>query len=70
MTSGAPSVDLCGRNPVDQRTFVQVLTDEIGKFGVNWAPLKAGLFDGSLTRLNAVKAGFDRLVTKVRLTYS
>lgn len=33
------------------------------------APLRTGLFDGSLARVNAVKAGFDRLVAKVRLTY-
>lgn len=49
--------------------ILQVVADEISKFGVNWAPLKAGLFDGSLARVNAVKAGLDSVVAKVRLTY-
>jgi hypothetical protein len=39
------------------------------KFGENWAPLKAGLFDGALDRLNTVKAGFDSEAREVRKTF-
>jgi ADP-ribosylglycohydrolase len=49
--------------------MLQVVAEEISKFGENWAPLKAGLFDGSLDRLNTVKAGFDSVVMQVRLNY-
>jgi hypothetical protein len=49
--------------------ILHVVAGEISSFGANWAPLKAGLFEGSLVRLNAVKAGFDGLVMKVRPTY-
>ena len=48
--------------------ILQVVADEISKFDLSWAPLRTGLFDRSLARVNAVKSGFDRLVTKVRLT--
>jgi hypothetical protein len=49
--------------------MLRVVAEEISKFGDNWAPLKAGLFDRSLTRLNTVKAGCDSVVMKVRLNY-
>ena len=49
--------------------ILQVVADEVSKFGADWAPLKAGLFDGSLDRLNAVKSAFDGLVKRDRVTY-
>jgi hypothetical protein len=33
--------------------------------GKNWAPLKVGLFDGSVERFQSVKTAFDELVGKV-----
>jgi len=56
--------------PLDRsKDIVEIVAAEIAKFGVSWAPLKAGLFDGSLTRLNAVKAGFDSVLGKARVRY-
>jgi len=49
--------------------IAEVVANEVTKFSVNWAPLKNGLFDGSLDRLNSVKAGFDRLITKFRQSF-
>ena len=44
----------------------RVVADEVSKYGASWAPLKAGLFDGSLARLNAVKDGFDNVLKNIR----
>lgn len=57
------------KNRYGNEDILKVTADEIGKFGADWAPLKAGLFDGSLDRLNVVKSAFDGVVTRVRVTY-
>jgi hypothetical protein len=57
------------RNPGRPADTLQVVAGEIKKFGENWAPLKAGLFEGSLDHLNTVKAGFDSVVMEVRQNY-
>jgi len=57
------------RNRGRPEDILRVVAEEIGKFGENWAPLKAGLFDGSFTRLSDVKAGFDSFLRNVRVNY-
>ena len=46
--------------------ILNVVAQEIAKFGNSWPPLKAGLFDGNTGRLGDIKLGLDRVVGKVR----
>jgi hypothetical protein len=39
---------------------INIIDREITEHGVNWPPLRAGLFDGSLDRLNFIKEEFKR----------
>ncbi len=46
--------------------ILNVVAQEIAKFGNSWPPLKAGLFDGNTGRLSDINLGLDRVVGKVR----
>ncbi len=47
------------------RTIVDEVQQEIDEQGDRWPPLRAGLFDGSIERVKAVKSGFDTLLKQV-----
>jgi len=54
------------RNRGQPQDILNVVAQEIAKFGNSWPPLKAGLFDGNTGRLGNIKPGLDRGVGKVR----
>jgi hypothetical protein len=43
-----------------------IITSEIEKEGENWAPLQAGLFDGSLEKCLGAKQSVDTFIGKSR----
>jgi hypothetical protein len=47
---------------------LELMNAEITNFESNWSPLQHGLFDKSVERLKAVKAGYDDLLKRVRVT--
>jgi hypothetical protein len=50
----------------EHRGALQSLEEEAGRDRDGWALLRAGLFDGSFERLQAVMQGFDEFVASVR----
>jgi len=46
-------------------SMLREIEDELNKEGGNWAPLKAGLFDGSKGRIREIKQGIDEMVSKI-----
>ena len=47
-------------------SILREIEDELNKEGGNWAPLKAGLFDGSKDKIREIKQGIDELMSKIR----
>ena len=41
------------------------LENELNKEGGNWAPFKAGLFDGSKGRIREIRQGIDKMVSEI-----
>jgi len=46
-------------------SILREIEDELNNEGGNWAPLKAGLFDGSKDRIREIKQGIDELFGKI-----
>jgi len=57
------------RNPSQPQDILNVVEEEIKKFGNNWPPLRAGLFDANLGRLGDIKQGLDRIIAKQRESF-
>jgi hypothetical protein len=47
-------------------SILREIEDELNKEGGDWAPLKAGMFDGSEAKIREIKQGIDKLVSDIR----
>jgi len=61
---GAPGQFVWKHNS-GRTSILRELEDELDKEGGNWAPFKAGLFDGSKGRIREIKEGIDEMVRKI-----
>jgi len=63
-TWGAPG-QFVWKHHSGRTSILRDLEEELNKEGGNWAPFKAGLFDGSKGRIREIKQGIDKMVSEI-----
>jgi len=68
----APAGCFAWRHTFDEDSPANLIARELSQLGDRWHPLKAGMFNGSLSRTNEVKSALDQFISRLapQLTWS